>query len=363
MTPEDRMLAALSRQEPDCVPLYDLVDNVAVLAHYAGEPITLENASQTIPRALGRALDHTRIWLPSAPGERTDERGFRHQRADWWNEWQVDTPFHGLAELAQFARREIERLEAPQAVSPCNLGRLQEWRDRFAPCTIPAVTAGEALANLYIPVGLDQFVMLEAEEPDLVQRWLEAEHSATLRSLEAQADCRSISPIAWIFADLAYRSGLMFSPRYLHDHGVFRHIHDMCEVLHGFGLKVIFHSDGDIRQMIPDLIEAGVDALAPIETTAGMDLGELKREYGDRVAFCGGLDMPYTLRYGSVDDVRRATLRAIAAAGPGGGLILGSSSEELYEDLPAANVIAMWETTRECGRYPIGQYFPKGFGG
>jgi hypothetical protein len=67
------------------------------------------------------------------------------------------------------------------------------------------------------------------------------------------------------------------------------------------------------------------------------------------------------LRFGSAADVRRATLRALAVAGPGGGFILGSSSEELFDSLPPENIIAMFETTRECGYYPIGSAFPKSF--
>ncbi len=139
----------------------------------------------------------------------------------------------------------------------------------------------------------------------------------------------------------------------------------LLEALDALGLRrttvVVYHSDGYIRPIIPDLIAAGVDAITPIEIGAGLDLAELKATFGHQLGFVGGIDVADTLRYGSVDDVRRATLRALAAAGPGGGFILGSSSEELFESLPTENIIAMWETTRDCGRYPIGHYFPHNF--
>ncbi|MHB0878988.1 MAG: uroporphyrinogen decarboxylase family protein, partial [Anaerolineae bacterium] len=366
MNKAQRVLAALSREEPDCVPLYDLVDNSAVIAHYAGTALTLENAGEVIPLALSRMLDTTRVWLPAAPGRRVDGRGFTHERGDWWNEWQVGKPFHDMESLRAFVGRDIERaqshhLDGARDHLDDRLGDRLRWKEHFLGTVIPASTAAEALTAAYIDVGLDWFVLLGAEDPALTRRWVDALHALTMQHLQAEGDVRQVSPVAWVFADMAFKERLMFSPAYLRENGVFRRIAEFCALYHDRGLKVIFHSDGYIRPIVPDLIEAGVDALAPIETSAGLDLGDLKAAFGRRVAFVGGIDMPEVLRYGSVDDVRRAVLRALHVAGPGGGFVLGSSSEELYEALPPQNVIAMVETARECGRYPIGQYFPKHF--
>ncbi|MHB1296525.1 MAG: uroporphyrinogen decarboxylase family protein [Anaerolineae bacterium] len=376
MTCEERVLCALNREEPDRVPLYDLVDSVATIEHYAGRTLTLENAHEVVPLAMSRVLDTTRVWLPQRPGARVDERGFRHERPDWWNEWQVQMPFSDLPGLAAFVEADIERAEAWQpddlshvrdlvradvAGDAEHLQGLLRWKERYAPTVIPASTVGEALADAYIPVGLDMFVYLEAEQPDLITRWIDAIHRRTMRRLQSEGDVRRVSPIAWMFADLAYKGKMMFSPGYLRARGVFRRMAEICSHYHGLGIKVIFHSDGFILPIVPDLIGAGVDALAPIETSAGLNLAELKQSFGDQVAFVGGIDVPQVLRYGSVDDVRRTVLQALADAGPGGGFILGSSSEELFDTLPPQNILAMFETTQECGRYPIGSAFPKHF--
>jgi hypothetical protein len=66
----------------------------------------------------------------------------------------------------------------------------------------------------------------------------------------------------------------------------------------------------------------------------------------------GGIDLGL-INAGTPDEVRRATLQALKIAAPGGGFILGSSSEELYETLPGENILAMWETTLDAGQYPI----------
>jgi hypothetical protein len=368
MSPEERLLCALNHEEPDRVPIYDLVDSVGVFEHYSGLRLTQDNAEQVIPLALSRVIDHTRIWMPGEIGVRTDGRGFTYERQAWFNEWQTGKPYGDLDGLVAWVKSDIERLESdisrPESDrrfdAGAHLHALEIWRDRFAPTTIPAATAAEALTDAYIDAGVDWFTYLDADNPALVDRWVEALHQASLRRLAAQAGCRAISPIAWVFADMAFKGRLMFSPRYLRERGIFRRIAEFCEIFHGYGLKVIFHSDGYLLPVIPDLIAAGVDAVAPVETGsgAGMDLASLKARFGSQVAFCGGIDVQEVLQAGTPDDVRRATLDALAAAGPGGGLILGSSSEELFDTIPAENIITMWETTRECGRYPIGKYFP-----
>ncbi len=364
MSREERMICALSLEEPDRVPLYDLVDNVAVIEHYAGRRLTQENAEQVIPLGLSQALDHTRVWMPGEIGTRTDERGFVYERRTWFNEWQVAKPFAGLEGLVRFVKADIERLESRAPTDPDEYLRRQlTWKARFAGTTIPATETYEALTDAYILVGVDWFTWLDADQPALVDRWVEAQHRALMRQLATLSGCRAISPVTWVFADMAFKGRLMFSPRYLRSRGVFRRIAEFCDLFHGYGLKVIFHSDGYLLPVIPDLIGAGVDAIAPVETGSGlgMDLASLKAEFGSQVALCGGIDVQEVLQAGTPDDVRQATLQALAAAGPGGGLILGSSSEELFDSIPAANIITMWETTQECGRYPIGAHFPRGF--
>ena len=362
MTKEERVVCALSREEPDRVPLYDLVSNVAVIEYYAGQRLTLDNAEEVIPLALSRALDTTRIWMPSAPGRRKDEWGFVYERRDWFNEWQAQAPFHDLLGLVAFVRSEVERLEAWQPDDPNHhIQELLRWKERFRDTVIPASMTGEALQDAFISVGLEWFIWLEAEDAELTRRWVDALHGKTMRALQQEAGCRIVSPVAWIFDDLAYKGRLIFSLAYLREHGVFRRLAEICDLYHSYGLKVIFHSDGYIRPLIPDLIAAGVDALAPIEIGAGLDLADLKANFGRQVAFVGGMNVSGELSSGSVDDVRRATLQVLATAGTGGGFIFGSSSEELFDVIPVENIIAMLETARECGRYPIGAHFPPGF--
>jgi hypothetical protein len=349
MTKRERLICTLSREEPDCVPIYDLVDQRGVIARFAGEELTLANAQDVIPRAMSKALDTTRVWLPEAPGRRVDPRGFIYERGEWFNEWSVEAPYHGREGLLGFVKSEIEQLEAwrpGMGVDP--LAETRMWQKKFGDTVIPATMAAEALTDCAIMIGIEEFIYLEADEPELVRRWVNASHQKTMRKLQSEAECSTISPISWVFADCAFKNHLMFSKNFLNSYSFFQHLTEIMDALHSFGLKIIFHSDGDIYPIIPELIRAGADALAPIDTGAGLDLAKLKAEFGQQVSFVGGIDLGL-ISSGTPQEVRDATLRALKVAGPGGGFVLGSSSEELYESLPEENILTMWETTREHG--------------
>ena len=107
-------------------------------------------------------------------------------------------------------------------------------------------------------------------------------------------------------------------------------------------VKIAYHSDGDIRPIIPDLIEIGLDVLNPIQP-ACMDPADLKREYGDRLCFWGAIDEQETLPFGTPDDVRREIFARLETVGQDGGLILGPT-HHVQLDTPMENFWAMVET-------------------
>jgi uroporphyrinogen decarboxylase len=112
------------------------------------------------------------------------------------------------------------------------------------------------------------------------------------------------------------------------------------------GLKVIHHSCGAIRDLIPDLIELGVDAIHPIQALAtGMDAESLARDFGATASFCGGVDAQNLLVNGSATDVRSRVLE-LRALFPTG-LVVSPSHEAILPDIPPANVEALFAAVRE----------------
>ena len=113
-------------------------------------------------------------------------------------------------------------------------------------------------------------------------------------------------------------------------------------------MKVLLHSDGALRPLLPALIEMGVDILNPIQTSAnGMNAEELKSEFGSQLAFWGGsLDCQHTLPFGSVDDVVEEVREHLRVFAPGGGYVF-ASVHNIQALVPVDNVIAMFDTARE----------------
>lgn len=117
-------------------------------------------------------------------------------------------------------------------------------------------------------------------------------------------------------------------------------------------IPFIKHCDGYIWPILEKLVETGIDALNPIEPAAGMDIGEVKKAYGDRIAVIGNIDCSHLLSFGSTGDVRSAVKECIQKASPGGGHII-SSSNVIHDGVPPENYEAMINATKEYGNYPI----------
>lgn len=117
---------------------------------------------------------------------------------------------------------------------------------------------------------------------------------------------------------------------------------------------IFYHSCGAIREFIPDLIETGVDIINPVQVSArGMDTRELKRLYGKDITFWGGgVDTQYILPEGTPQQVRDEVKRRIDDLAPGGGFVF-SSVHNIQGDVPPENIIAMWETLQEYGKYKL----------
>ncbi|MFP3904048.1 MAG: uroporphyrinogen decarboxylase family protein [Armatimonadota bacterium] len=110
-----------------------------------------------------------------------------------------------------------------------------------------------------------------------------------------------------------------------------------------------YHSDGDIRPIIPELIEIGFDILNPIQPEC-MNPAELKREYGDRLAFWGCIGTQTTMPFGTPDEVREAVKWTVQNVGFDGGLLV-APTHVLEPDVPWENILALAEAIETHGVY------------
>jgi hypothetical protein len=116
--------------------------------------------------------------------------------------------------------------------------------------------------------------------------------------------------------------------------------------------KTFIHSCGSVRALLPDFIAAGFDILNPVQCSAScMAPEELKQEFGDRVTFWGGgVDTQKTLPFGTAEEVRHEVSSRLKIFGKDGGYVF-NSIHNIQARVPIENVLAMYETVRDCGRY------------
>lgn len=228
----ERVRAVINGEMPDRAPLYDLLRNDAVISHFAGKALTIENAPEVVYSAFAPAVDAT---------------------------------------------RPLVRLPEPERTEILADGRKQ----RFFRWTI----------------------------------WIEAVFSGD---------------------DIAFKSGPMLHPRWFTAH-YFSRLARICAAYHDKGIKVLFHSDGNLNPILDGLVEAGIDGLNPIEVLADMNVANIHRRHPN-LFMAGAIDVSQLLPFGSPQEVYDTVVRTIDAAE---GRIMIGSSTELNNEVPLENYLAL----------------------
>lgn len=154
--------------------------------------------------------------------------------------------------------------------------------------------------------------------------------------------------ITYVAEDLGGQKSLLYSPAHIRRF-LFPGMKRMIDLTREHGSWVFHHSDGSIRDILPALIELGIQVLNPIQWRCpGMERGALKRDFGEDLIFHGGVDNQETLPFGTPDDVRREVEENIRILGAGGGYIL-APCHNIQDNTPPENIVALYEAGLEHG--------------
>jgi uroporphyrinogen decarboxylase len=197
--------------------------------------------------------------------------------------------------------------------------------------------------------GLERSLMDPYDDPDFTHEILRRisdffyEHHRC--AFEA---CDGLIDVAQVTDDLGSQTGPLISPK-IYDTFYAQHHRRFIDLCHAFGIKVFHHDDGSCRVFLPRLIEMGIDILNPIQWNCpGMDRAELKREFGDRICFHGGIENQSILPFGTPEEVRaevRASIDTLADDGTG---YIVAPCHNLQPNTPIENILAMYD---EAWRY------------
>lgn len=197
--------------------------------------------------------------------------------------------------------------------------------------------------------GMERFLMDLALDPSIplyiMDRLTEVYVEILHRALDLAGGRIDMT---YFYDDVSTQDALMMSKRMWRQFIQPRH-QQLVELSHQYGKPTMYHCDGAIRGLIPELIDMGIDVLNPIQPDAeGMELGPLKAEFGDRLAFHGGIDIRDVLPHGTTTEVEAAVRQTVSVLGEGGGYIL-CSAHHIQPDTPVENVLAMHQLALRYG--------------
>ena len=201
-------------------------------------------------------------------------------------------------------------------------------------------------------LGMENMYIKMYTEPELVdailQHMVDYYFEVSRRIFEAAAD---VIDIFFIASDFGGQQGPLLGPD-LFKRFMSPHLKRLSDLGHNYSLKVQLHCCGGVAELIPLMIEDGIDGLHAVQPDCvGMDLGKLKADFGDKFFFNGAIDSHNVLIDGTTDFVRQKTKEVLDIMMPGGGYIAGASHDTILEETPLENVLAMFETIREYGTY------------
>ncbi|MDP2895552.1 MAG: uroporphyrinogen decarboxylase family protein [bacterium] len=383
LTSLTRVRAALEHREPDRIP-FDLGGSVLTginhhayrrLRQYLGLPVpeaVIEDRAQQLAKVDEDVKERLKVDVdginPVGRAERKEEEGekgdYLYYIDEWGIEWHMpkegglyyDMRRHPLAGLSPEEAKKRFRYPNPKDMSRY-VGMKEKTEEEFrrgrayilgrnAPGIFEISLWCRGFEDFYADMLADRKFAEWLMDQVMQVKWtywdiiLEMVGENVLIISEAD--------------DLAGQNGPLVSPQLYRELIKPRHtkLFSMIKKKAKAKVYIFFHTCGAVRELIPDLIESGVDILNPVQVSAaGMDTKELKKDFGKDITFWGGgVDTQYVLPKGNKQEIIDEVRRRIDDLAPGGGFVF-AAVHNIQRDVPPENIMTMWETLQEYGAY------------
>ena len=355
MKHRDRVLMALNMEEPDRCPMQ--ISFTPEFANRLKAEMKINNSGEHNPHGGGNTYDLERIidedilitsvgwansyYLDSKPY--TDEWGIG------WETCQYETPF-GKGYYTDVTRNPLADDAAIASYIPPDPLRpelyfdaentIKNHKDEYY---IIGATVTTIFETAWALRGLKQSLMDFLINPELTNAIFDIPFNYHLTAAKKLVEIGV--DMIWLGDDVGSKNGMMIDPEIWRLYLKPRMAQFISELkVINPNVKVAYHSDGNIMDIIPELIEIGLDVLNPIQP-ASMDPAELKKKFGDKLCFWGSIDEQYTLPFGTATDVKNEVMKRLMTIGKGGGFIIGPT-HSIQLDTPMENYHAMVDTIR-----------------
>jgi uroporphyrinogen decarboxylase len=378
MNPRERVLAAIQHQEPDYVPLalgggpYGIVDELyfRLVKHLEiGQPVapfrSVHSISYMDDRLLERlGTDIRYCWpglLPNSPVTPGNEPDTFYD--SYGQIWKRALPYYYTGEGILSDAVSIDAIDDlihwPDLSDPrWNAGlaeRARELHENTNYFVVMRMIASHGPFQTACDLrGTENFLMDLALRPEFAHALLEKITEIVQKLLEQamQTGGKWFDMVELPGDDYAGSSNLILSPVMFRTF-VRPCLEKLVSAVKGArpDVKIMLHSDGAITRLIPEFVSLGVDVIHPLEPLPATDINAVKAKYGDQVTFLGGVDISHAMP-SSKESVIADVKRCLSQLASGGGYILAPSNH-LQGDVPAENVVTLFEAARQFGKYPI----------
>ena len=276
--------------------------------------------------------------------ERTCALGIRWLRQAYESKFWVDEAIEGPLENAR-TEADILNHNWPTADDFDFSSLADEAQSNSSRVIVGGLWTG-IMGDAYRMHGFQNFLMNIALKPELIKTLVNRMTDMYLELNQAYFEAVKGKMDVWFFGnDFGSQDGLLFSVDMWQEF-FFDNIKRLAELAHSCGFKVMMHSCGSITEIIPLLIEAGIDILDPIQVTAkDMQPETLADKFGGQIVFHGGIDTQRVLPFASPDEVAAHAKEVMATLNQKGGYIFGPS-QILGADIPVENIIAMYDSVK-----------------
>ncbi len=346
LTHRERVRLALEHKETDRVPIAMVCSGINPPAYKALQAYLARERKTTVEAYLQPLLDIKGVapaYVGPSLAPRTDMWGVRRKPVSYGSGEYNEIEHYPLAGMTDPADLCAHRWPATDwfdySVLPDRIAAAQKDGDY---CLMAA--NGNIFETSWYMRGFERMFMDLVENPDLARAIFErvcrffVEHfTKVLSAAKGRID------LVFTADDIGGQQGLLMSLDMWSQHIKPYHAR-LNRVIHEFGARVIYHSDGAVMEAVPGLMDMGIDILQALQFDAkGMDPVALKEKYGDRLCFQGGVSVQQTLPFGTAEDVRRETRERIDVLGRNGGYILGPS-HAIQAGTPPENIVALFDT-------------------
>ncbi len=339
-----RVKTALELKKPDRVPIVELLIDSKVIKAACPEAKDQVDFAEIVGLDAVTCLGISQFNKISenSDGTYVDEWGVLYKEG---GSETISHPIKGPIQTMY----DLEHYVPPDPDAPHRLGNLPELVRRFkGRKAIIFLQRAAFMWSAYLN-GLDNLLMNFLIQPEfahaLLDKVLAVNEKIVRNAIRTGAD------IIVAGDDYASSRGPLMSPEIFKEF-ILPRLKKFVDVVHEEGAYIIKHSDGNMWLLLDMIVGTGIDAINPIEPVAGMDIGEVKQRYGDRVCLVGNIDCGELLSNGSVEEVEAAVKECISKASDDGGHII-CSSNSIHSSVKPENYLAMIKAAKKFGKYPI----------